>query len=124
MFQLKLVFSLAITELQQATRALIIIAAIFNFFSLIICFYFGVNRWERPRGAYYVGALFLLAGKGALIVTCCLYLKTTHVFENKGQSPGSPPLVAGLHVALEKCEKKHFFDSRFFSFLLCAVQRF
>nr|CAB3260724.1 uncharacterized protein LOC100175766 [Phallusia mammillata] len=50
------------SDLEQATRGLIIISAIFGLVALCIDIFFALHKYERRRGAFYGGAAFLLAG--------------------------------------------------------------
>nr|XP_002125877.1 uncharacterized protein LOC100175766 [Ciona intestinalis] len=51
-----------ISDLEQATRAMLIISAIIGFGALLVNIYLGFNRWERARGALVVGGFHLFAG--------------------------------------------------------------
>uniref|UniRef100_H2YTY4 Claudin n=1 Tax=Ciona savignyi TaxID=51511 RepID=H2YTY4_CIOSA len=51
-----------VSDLAQATRAMMIISAIIGFASMLVNIYFGLNRWERERGALFSGGVYCLAG--------------------------------------------------------------
>ena len=51
-----------ISTLEQATRGLIIIAAVLGFVAVVVSFVLGLRKLERAKGAYIIGGVYAFSG--------------------------------------------------------------